>query len=132
MYKYRSNYFHPIPFFTIYWLITFPFKYILYESYESYIVGYYIDDSIRTVSLGWSLLYYLCILVSYSIFERKRPVYFPMINQHNGKNLMILWCVGLLVFLSLNIPLMMSGNIAFYLSNRVETYSGHGFYKVFG
>jgi len=131
-YRYRRNYFHPVPFITAYWLITFPFKFIVYEDYADYVVGGYVESDLRTDSLGWSLSYYTIMLASYFLFARRRKFNLPLFNRISERKLKILFFIGLFIFLTLNIPLLISGDIVIYLSNRTESYFGDGFYKVFG
>lgn len=133
---YRKNLFHPIPILYAYWFITFPFKYFFYEYYPEYAVGGYINDiEIRNEALAWSLAYITVVLVFYPflvlVFNRKKPVNRPS-SLISVQAVKVVWIISGTIFISFNMEKIISGDIVAYLSNRNETYSGDGFFKVFG
>jgi len=133
MATYKKNLFHPVPVLYAYWFITFPFKYYLYEKFPEYAVGGYINDvTIRNEALAWSFAYITVVISFYFflgfVFKRRKT------GGRPGSLMAIkaIWLMSGAIFLSFNIEKIVTGDIVNYLSNRNETYSGDGFFKVFG
>lgn len=130
---FRQNYFRLLPFFTLYWVITFPFKFVLYDYYPDYAVGGYVGDAgIRESALAWSLVYYFGVCLSYFFFSRHDLVRPVGIVLYRRSVFLFLWLVSLSIFAFFNFNLVFSGRLISYLSSRNESYAGDGFFKVFG
>ena len=135
--KFRNNYFHPIPFIYLFWLITFPFKYSLYnlEEFAPFIVfGHIGQQSVLDDALLYSFLYIAITLFAFWVFSLgSRNKKFPLtIGNMPISSIQAIWVLSGIIFIGFNMNLIVAGNLSAFLSDRNVTYAGNGFFKVFG
>lgn len=136
--KILTNY---LTYLSLAWFFTFPFKYLLYEYYPETAVGGFVDIHIRNESLIQSYIYFLLLLIFYVFFSKVKifsirsqdRFSFSKINPfYLHKIVRTIFFISLGIYLYTKIDLLLSGNLIYYLANRVSTGFGNGFTSVFG